>query len=525
MKCSNCNQIIPDESVFCPKCGNKVSAPVPESNVSDVVDDISKDISSVSKKKNRKAAATALSVSLILIVVFSVIIFCFVIPNSKYKVCRWYDADGTLLLENRIKDGEKPIDNPLPEDSDKWDYIEWEKSEESLDNISFTAQRKPQNSYFVGNVFQIIVEDLGQTPVVTGSAFVFNKGGWFITNAHVVEDAYYLKGIFNIPNNVTKESFTYFEIESGSYYHLEKDIYIGKLKNYQSISNYYKDFSFTQSYDIGQETYSVGYPNSSTDLIISKGEITDTWSDLYEKLYSGHSYICSSSFIAPGSSGGILVNENLEILGMTTLGWFNDNGTFVSGAAISAYNYENLLKTNSTESSLTPHIERFHSDEKVYIGYYNEARDDEKSGLTERVNMDDGSVIYVYEWIEEGTNSDGDALVTEETLAVSSNGFMAYDSMYYWDDGSRREISFYGYYSNTRGLDDFVFKYKYTYADGEVEEIRCDDINYSSNLSLTINKAYVVDAPYSYKISEDEYMKEQFNNIYEWLRDDMARFK
>ena len=54
---------------------------------------------------------------------------------------------------------------------------------------------------------------------------------------------------------------------------------------------------------------------------------------------------------------------------------------------------------------------------------------------------------------------------------------------------------------------------------------RSDDINYSSNLSLTLNKAYVVDAPYSYKVSEDEYMKEQFNSIYEWLRDDMERFK
>ena len=54
-------------------------------------------------------------------------------------VCRWYDADGTLLLENRIKDGEKPIDNPLPKDSDKWDYIKWNKSETSSDNISFTA--------------------------------------------------------------------------------------------------------------------------------------------------------------------------------------------------------------------------------------------------------------------------------------------------------------------------------------------------------------------------------------------------
>lgn len=521
MKCSHCNQIIPDESVFCPKCGNKVLVPVPENKVSDAMPNV---VAKAPNKNNRKLITTVVSISLILVVVLGILVFGFLIPNNN-TVCRWYDADGTLLLQKRIKQGENPVDNPLPEDNEKWDYIKWNKNEDSFNNISFTAHREPQNSYFVGNVFQIVVENLGQTPVATGSAFVFNKDGWFVTNAHVVEDAYYLKGIFNIPNNITKESFTYLEIESGSYYHLEKDIYIGKLKNYQSISKYYKDFSFTQSYDIGQKTYSVGYPSSSVDLMIYKGEITDTWSDLYEKLYSGHSYICSSSYIAPGSSGGILVNENFEILGMTTLGWFNNNDKFISGAAISAYNYENLLKTNAKESLLIPHMERFHSDEKVYIGYYNEARDDEKTGKTRRVNMDDGSVIYVYEWTDEGTNSDGDAYTCEISLAVSSDGFMSYNSMYYWDSGARREEFFYGYYSNTRGLDDFTFEYKYTYENGVVVEICCDDINYSPNLSLTLNKAYVVDAPYYYEISKDEYMKGQFNGIYEGLRDVMARFK
>ena len=519
MKCSSCNQIIPDESVFCPMCGNKVEAPVPESKVTDK---IPCEITQKPKKKKRKLIVAVISISLLLVVSLGVLLG---VLNSQYIVCSWYDADGTLLLENRIKDGEKPIDNPLPEDNDKWDYIKWKQNKDSINNISFTAQREPKNSYFVGNVFQIIVEDLGQTPIATGSAFVFNKDGWFVTNAHVVKDAYYLKGIFNIPNNTTNESFTYLEIESGSYYHLEKDIYIGKLKNYQSISNYYKDFSFTQSYAIGQNAYSVGYPNSSADLIISKGEVTNTWSDLYEKLYSGHSYICSSSVIAPGSSGGILVNENFEIMGMTTLGWFDDDDKFMSGAAISAYNYENLLKANSTDSLLIPHIKRFHGDEMVYINYYNAIRNLEAIGVGERVNMDDGSVIYVYEWTNEGTSNKTGDFTRKQVLSVSSNGFISFDDAIYWENGDRRETSFYGYYSNTRGLDEFAFDYKYAWADGTVTEVRCDDINYSTNLSLTLNKAYVVNAPYYYQISEDKYMKEQFNNIYEWLRDDIARFQ
>ena len=163
-------------------------------------------------------------------------------------------------------------------------------------------KRTPEISDFVGNVFQVAVQDLGGQPIAFGSAFVFNSDGWFITNAHVMENAQYAQAVFNIPNTQTGESYTYLDINLGSYFNLDKDIYIGKVENYHSISSYYKDFSLTQNYKIGDTTYSVGYPNASAELVINKGEITKEWSDLYEKLYSGNSYICSSSYIAPGSS-------------------------------------------------------------------------------------------------------------------------------------------------------------------------------------------------------------------------------
>lgn len=433
----------------------------------------------------------------------------------------WYDADGVLLYEETVEEGKTPMQYELPADNDKWDYVEWRKSEGSTD---YYAYRIPQDTYFIGNVFQIIIKDLDEQPIATGSAFVFHNDGWFITNAHVMEDAYYAQAIFNIPNSENGESFTYLDISEGSYYHADKDIYIGKIENYNAVKSYYKEIPIDLSYEIGEATYSVGYPLSSTELIVNKGKVTESWSDLYDKLYSGNSYICSSSYIAPGSSGGILTNGNLEVIGITTLGWTDENGGFISGAAISSFNFSNLLKNVNTDDLISLQ-ERFHSDEKVYIGYFKEAKNDAMAGNAKRFTFDDGSVAYVYEWSDEGSNSDGSVYTSTENLFVGSDSWMSYNSEYYWGDGSRRTISFYGFYDHRKGFANFKYEFQYEWNDGSYYTVECSDINYSPTIALTLNK-YTSDS-YLYTPSQEniDYAKEQFNWIYEWLVADMARFE
>ena len=448
--------------------------------------------------------------------------------NAKYcQECglttyAWYDADGTLLYEEEVENGSKPTEHPLPSDNDKWDYIEWKDGEHYTEKI---AHRIPKNSYFVGNVFQVIVQDLGEQPIGTGSAFVFNSDGWFVTNAHVMEDAYYAQAIFNIPNSSTGESFTYLSINTGTYYHLDKDIYIGKIDNYSSIKSHYKEIPIDLTYEIGEDTYSVGYPLSSTELIIKEGNVTESWSDLYEKLYSGNSYICSSSYIAPGSSGGILTNENLEVIGITTLGWTDENDSFISGASISAFNFNNLLK-NTNEKDLISLQERFHKHEKVYIGYFNEAKADEANGLTEKFFFEDGTLAYVYEWEDEGGDNEDLAFISTKSFLIATDGWMHYTEEYYWSDGQRRTIFFYGYYDHQKGLDNFNFEFKYEFGGGTYYTVECSDINYSQNVDLTLNSC-VTDRSYGFTLSKEHitYAKVNFNSIYEWLTEDMARFE
>lgn len=434
---------------------------------------------------------------------------------------KWYDADGTLLFETEGEKGSKPDDYTLPSDTDKWDYIKW-KNGKKYERIAY---RVPQNSYFTGNVFQIITHDLGEQPIGSGSAFVFSKDGWFVTNAHVMEDAYYAQAIFNIPNNTTGESYTYLSINTGSYYHFDKDIYIGKIDNYNVISSHYREIPLNLSYEIGDSTYSVGYPLSSIELIVAEGEITESWSDLYEKLYSGNSYICSSSSIAPGSSGGILTNDNLEVIGITTLVWFDENDEFLSGASISAFNINTLLQ-NTNENSLISLIDRFHENESVYIGLFNDMKSDEAEGITEKVFFEDGSLAYKYKWDDEGVNNDNIAFSSSESLLAGTDSWMKYSAEFYWEGGERRTISFYGYFDHREKFANFKYEFKYELANGNYYTVKCSEINYSPNVSLTLNRCEV-DSSYYYNptIEDITYAKEQFNYVYEIMLGVLAPYE
>ena len=436
--------------------------------------------------------------------------------REKITTYTWFDADGTFLNKEVVPYGDEAPEYEIPADTEMWNYTGWTE-----DGQCFYANREPQSSYFVGNVFQIVISDLGEIPVATGTGFVFSKDGWFITNAHVMEDAYYATAIFNIENKEAGESFTYLDIVYGTYYHIDKDIYIGRIENYEEISDYYHEISLNQNYEIGATSYSVGYPSSSVDLQINEGEITEQWSNLYDKLYSGNTYVCSSSYIAPGSSGGILVNDNLEVIGITTLGETDENDEFVCGYAISTFNFSNLIKNNG-DKTLTSLQDKFHPDEKVYIAAFNYAKN---SSNTKYNYYDNDTVGYTFEWISDKVNNEGEAYYREESLTFYSDGFITYNDEIYWESSGRRTVSFYGFYDDIEQFDNFIYEFKYTWNDGKWYSVTSTDINYSPNTSLTLNK-YTLDSSYRYTPSDSniEYFKECFNGTYEWLTDWMSSY-
>ena len=447
----------------------------------------------------------------------------FVADRVANQVVCWLDADGTSLAEEWIPVGQIIPDKELPKDTSAWHYTGWAESKKG-NEYTYTAERELKKEYFVGNVFQIVAKDLAGTPIATGTGFVFNKAGWFITNAHVMKDAYQAAAVFEIKNPATGESFTTLEIKEGSYVHYDKDIFIGKIDNYSKIANNYNYINLTTEHSVGDVTYSIGYPNSSVSMEIHKGKIEKDLSSLYDKLYSGISYIASSSYIAPGSSGGILVNDKAKVIGMTTLGWFDDNNNFKLGAAIEAYNYINYV--NMLNSPIYSNVQDIaillHPDNKTFINFF---RSFITWSNTKKV-VEDDEVYYLCEWGNEGTNENSLDYTYEEYLAVSADGSIAYYQDFYWDNGDHREQAFYGVYSSQDEFDNFIYEFKYTWRSGGWYSLKSDNINYSENLNLTL-RDYAKASSYGYTVNSGdiEYAKERFNSIYKWLSEQIAKHK
>ena len=246
----------------------------------------------------------------------------------------WEDHNQSILQEVMGFEGQEYEFPELPVSTDKWKYSDWEK-EINGNQVIYTVQQTPNENYFVGNVFQIIIKDETNQPVSSGTGFIINEDGWFVTNHHVMEGANSATAYFDIENQEAKKEYTQLPVLGGVYSSSEKDIFIGKLSNYETINSYYQNISFTESYEIGETTYTVGYPNSSLFMEINQGVLLEEYKDIYGKIYDSY-YLLSDSYIAPGSSGGILVNEKFEVIGITTMGLYSDGDktVFLAGGSV-----------------------------------------------------------------------------------------------------------------------------------------------------------------------------------------------
>ena len=270
------------------------------------------------------------------------------VPKKKYI---WKDADGAILKEEQIVEGQTPSTIDLPVGNEKWNYIEWDSSVENGEHI-YTAVRTPNASYFVGNVFQIVIKDSEGTPLGTGSGFIINDDGWFITNNHVMDGASSAVAFFDIKDQESGSRYTQLNILGGIFNSSEKDIFIGKIEGYEKIKSYYNNISFTEEYTTGEKSYTVGYPNSSVRMEINSGVILEEYSDIYDKI-NGIYYILSDSYIAPGSSGGILINEKFEVIGITTIGLYADDNKqiYSAGGSVPTFVFSSHL-CNLDESKI-----------------------------------------------------------------------------------------------------------------------------------------------------------------------------
>ncbi len=160
------------------------------------------------------------------------------------------------------------------------------------------------------SIFGTLTQDISGS----GSGFVLSKDGYIATNAHVVKDATQID-VFLESNAKSSYQADIVALDEAT------DVAVIKLKNAPALT----PVSFGDSSKIlrGEKVYAIGNPVSLTFY----GSITEgIISGLNRRMpsqdgqYVFDYYIQTDAAVDHGNSGGVLVNEYGEVLGIVTMG-------------------------------------------------------------------------------------------------------------------------------------------------------------------------------------------------------------
>jgi len=181
--------------------------------------------------------------------------------------------------------------------------------------IGASSKRVPMTAAEVSKlaspaVFYIEVSGLDQVPFAGGSGFFIDPSGVGVTNYHVIEDAYNAK--------ITMVDGSVYEMGMILYYNKERDIAVFDAlptdSGIKKMNVPYLNLATPSSIHNGDTVYAIGSPlglqNSITDGLVSNSN----------RVFEGgsQSYIQTSAPISHGNSGGPLLNQFGEVIGINT---------------------------------------------------------------------------------------------------------------------------------------------------------------------------------------------------------------
>jgi serine protease Do len=169
-----------------------------------------------------------------------------------------------------------------------------------------------------------------------GSGVIINADGLLVTNAHVIEGS----------NKITVELSDGRSIraEVVSRGHGEcNDLALLRLPNQTNLPAL--KFANLNDSQIGHTVFSIGFPQDTKPASITEGIISN--------IHTQQGLLQTSAFTIGGSSGGALVNEKGELLGINTFIWKNSSFAF-------AININRVqLLTQAIQQNLTPTLGRY----------------------------------------------------------------------------------------------------------------------------------------------------------------------
>jgi len=176
------------------------------------------------------------------------------------------------------------------------------------------------------SVVYIEVSNSYGIPIASGSGFIIDSTGKIATNYHLIKGAYSAK--------VKTYDGKIYDVSKVYAYDPTQDMALLKIDatGLQPVV-----LGDSDKVNTGDKIYTIGNP-SGLDNTMSDGLISTK-----SKVVDGASYIQISAPISSGSSGGVLLNEQVEVIGITTAG-VNDGQNLNFAIPI------NLLKLKLTQN-------------------------------------------------------------------------------------------------------------------------------------------------------------------------------
>ena len=172
-----------------------------------------------------------------------------------------------------------------------------------------------------GSVYDSVNPSVVCVSTTAGNNLLFGSG-FFISNTQVVTNYHVVAGIES--GKVKLSDGTELNITGIAGYDRERDIAVlivdtEPLKDSEEFKGGVKTVSLGNSDNIrvGDRVYAIGYPQSyfigNNVSTLTEGIISKT-----SYMHEGYSYIQTTADITNGNSGGVLVNESGEVIGITT---------------------------------------------------------------------------------------------------------------------------------------------------------------------------------------------------------------
>lgn len=177
----------------------------------------------------------------------------------------------------------------------------------------------------------VVVKSSGQS---FGSAVIFDQDQdyyYALTNEHVIRDASTIDAL-----DYEQERYAASIVARSS----SRDLAIIKIDK----SNRLKVLSIARDYEINQEIKAVGYPSSI--FSITSGVISDV-EDISDDLPID--IIVHTAIIDHGSSGGAIVNDRNQIIGINYAGYF-DEGELLHSYAIPLEDIQSFLEASNYDA-------------------------------------------------------------------------------------------------------------------------------------------------------------------------------